>query len=280
MLVDFMIIGAQKCGTTTLFDILNSHPSLEGCKYKEPHFFCTASNWRDELARYEQLFEPKPDVMYFEASTTYTFYPLRNLRIWDDLFAYNPLLKLIYIVRDPISRIVSSYMHTYERGYTDLNIEDAIRKQRLFIDITRYYTQIYPFIKTFGRDNVLIVDFDDLIHSREQVIQEISDFLAIDYSLFTDYQDTHSNISIAESKIHHKFDHPPLPLRAIRKFLPPIWAQITDNSDRQFSTKPKLTFEFKTMILTMLELEIKELETLMNKDLSKWLLLEEPLLVN
>jgi hypothetical protein len=120
MKVTFIIIGAQKCGTTTLFNLLNKHSSLIGSSDKEPHFFSTSKNWRQQLSDYHSLFEEQNNALYFEDSTTYTFYPLRNLRIWDDIYDNNPAMKFIYLVRKPTSRIISSYMHTYERGYTDL----------------------------------------------------------------------------------------------------------------------------------------------------------------
>lgn len=273
MLVNFMIIGAQKCGTTTLFDILNSHPSLVGSSPKEPHFFSNSVDWKAELPKYENLFKQRDGVQYFEGSTSYTFYPLKNFHIWNDLFAYNPGLKFIYLVRDPISRVISSYMHCYERGYTNLGIEDAIRKERSYIDITRYYTQISPFIKKFGREQVMMIDFDDLIKRRDQVVLNVAKFLDVDPSQFGNYQTIHSNASVTVSKLHRRFDNPSLPLKAVRKWMPSVWSVITDNSKRGFDQKPALSDDFKEMILTMLESEIRELEQLMAKDLSHWMVL-------
>jgi len=271
MQIDFMIIGAQKCGTSTLFDILDSHPSVVGSRPKEPHFFCSTKDWRAELPEYERLFTQKQGVLYFEASTTYTFYPLRNLRIWDDLFEYNPNMKLIYLVRHPVHRIVSGYMHLYARGYTDFDIQQALTKQRSLIYVTRYYTQIYPYIRKFGRENILIIDFDDLVNSRKLLLIDISEFLGIKFDNFTDYENIHANVSVRGGKIHHKFDSPTIPFKLIRRFLPSIWNKLTNNSAREFQTKPLLTLELTEVVLNLLQLEIGELQRLMNKDLSKWL---------
>jgi hypothetical protein len=266
-----MIIGAQKCGTTTLFRILNDHPSINGCDQKEPHFFSTAKNWRNGLDQYHMLFKEKEGALYFEASTTYTFYPLRNLHIWDNIFDYNPNMKFIYIVRNPVDRIVSSYMHTYERGYTDLDIGEALIKERLLIELTRYYTQISPYIKKFGRDKILLIDFEDLIKKKEMVLEQVSEFLLVDIKKFPKSDQVHANVSVGGHKKHHKYDSPSLPLKVIRKFSPSIWSKVTDNSKRRFSEKPVLSFEMKEMIINMLDLEIRELQNLMAKDLGKWL---------
>jgi hypothetical protein len=287
MQVDFMIIGAQKCGTSTLFRILKSHPFLVGSRRKETNFFSLSTDWRKGLPEYERLFEPKEGALYFEASPTYTFYPgghfsdvleekypIRNYRVWADIFDYNPKMKFIYLVRNPRDRIVSSYMHHYERGFIDMGIDDAIRRDRGFIDVSRYYTQISPYIRTFGAENVLIVDFEDLVRSRDAVLQKISKFLAIDFEAFSNYQEVHSNRSIGRTKRHHKLDNPSLLQRAIRKFLPTLWKKLKDNSKRSFGSKPTLTPESEEMIINMLELDVRELQGLMKKDLGAWMSLE------
>ncbi len=271
-----MIIGAQKCGTSTLFNILDSHPGIVGSRPKEPQFFSTSPDWRKEIDDYHKLFNQKEGVLYLEASTTYTFYPLRNLRIWEAIYEYNPKMKFIYLVRNPIDRVISSYMHAYERGFTDLAIEEAVTERRQLIDVTRYYTQIRPYIKKFGSDRVLIIDFEDFIKKREAVLLQIADFMSIDYSQFANHEKVHTNASLGGGKKHHKYDKPSLPLKVVRKFLPPLWDRMMDNSRRAFARKPELSPEYREMIINMLELEIRALEGLMDKDLSHWLTWEKP----
>ncbi|WKN45156.1 sulfotransferase [Tunicatimonas pelagia] len=275
MKVDFMILGAQKSATSSLFLVLNAHPALQGSRKKEPQFFCTTPDWRNNLAAYHQLFSIAEDTLYFEASTTYTFYPIKNLTIWDDLYAYNPALKFIYMVRNPVQRIVSAYMHLYERGYTDFSLSEAIIKNRFYVDTSRYYTQIIPYIRKFGRENVLLIDFDDFNQSRSSALSDVADFLQIDPDGFGDYQGVKANTTAKRRKKHHKWDNPSLAFRAVRKFLPLIWERMTDNSDRAFHKKPKLNLRQQQLILHMLELEINELEKLMNKDLSHWKFIAE-----
>jgi len=270
-----MILGAQKCGTTTLAQILRSHPSIVMSKGKEPHFFSTTSDWKREIEDYHALFDQQENVLYFEASVTYTFYPLLNLGIWDDLYNYNPDMKFIYIVRNPIDRVISSYMHQYVKGFTDLPIEQALIKERYYTELTRYYTQISPFIEKFGRENILIIDFDELAENIQGLMIQVSEFLCIDIELFSDFSSEHRNKSVGRKKIHRKYINPSIPLRVIRKFLPPVWKWITDNSDRAFHKKPDLDIELKKMILNLLKLEIQNMEVIMNKDLSKWLILED-----
>lgn len=270
MKVDFMIIGAQKCGTSTLFNILSAHPDIVSCREKEPHFFSYRKDWRKDLKGYEQLYEQKNGVLYFEASTSYTFYPHGNFSIWNDLYEYNPHMKFIYIVRNPIERIVSSYMHAYQRGYTNLTIEKEIVENSLIFDVTRYYTQIKPYIERFGRNNVLLIDFDDFNKKKRATIQSISTFLGVEFEKFKNYENVHANISLGKNKKHYKLDNLSFQLKVLRRFFPSIWRNVSDNSKRLFKKKPALSRQYQKMIIHMLDSEIDCLARVMNKDLNHW----------
>lgn len=270
MTVNFLIVGAQKCGTTTLFDVLSRHPALEGSRHKEPHFFSTTDNWRDRLGEYEPLFSEAPGKLRFEASTTYTFFPHHNLAIWDDLHEYNPDLKFLYLVRRPLDRIISAYMHMYERGWIDLSIDEAVLRKPLLIDATRYYTQISPYIERFGRDRVLILDFGEFIGQRRATMDRVGRFLGIDPALFGNVNEIRSNVSAGGYRPHWRFDNPSLPLRLIRSRFPAVWRRITDNSDRHFQERPQLSLESRKAALLMLDAEIDALAGLMDRNLDDW----------
>lgn len=270
MQVDFAIVGAQKCGTTTLYDILNTHPDLVGSRVKEPHFFL-APDWRARLNDYHSLFAQRPGAKYFEASTSYTFFPLRRLGIWHDMFEYNPAMKFIYLVRNPIDRIVSNFVHVYERSTITASIDEELRTNRFYLDVTRYHTQIMPFIRKFGRDRVMLIDFDDLIEDRETVMRDLSEFLEVDPEHFGDYADVHSNASGDPRILQARHYSPPPHLRVIRKFAPRLWRRITDNSKRILTERPTPNAESRELVQTMLDLEVRGLEELLEKDLSAWL---------
>jgi hypothetical protein len=268
--VSFMIVGAQKCGTSTLSEMLRMHPALVRCDRKEPDFFSGCADWRAELPRYEQMFRRRPGALYYEASPSYTFYPHRKLELWNDLYDYNPALKIIYLVRDPIERLTSSYMHSYERGYTDLSFERTIIERAMLLDITRYATQITPFIERFGRDRVRIIFFDDLVRNPNGVVRELAAFLGIDGGEFGDVSGVHANESLGGHKLHHKFDNPGFLLSQVRRYAPPLWRAITDNSSRRFDRKPVLPPALRRAVLRLLRSEIDQLEAITGRDLSGW----------
>lgn len=280
MKVDFMIVGAMKSGTTTVARMLEQHPDVVLCSVKEPDFFSQAKNWRQELPEYEKLYEQKEGVIYGEASTSYTFYPHRNLEVWKDIHAYNPDCKLIYIVREPLGRTVSQYVHMVERGYFSDSFEQAILRHPEILNYSRYYMQIQPYIETFGREQVLILDFDDLKYTAESLFREVTAFLHLDYQRLPDCTSFQANEHTAGGgRVNHKLDrivnHPP-------EFAVNLWRKLPENFRKKlFSTlsgqkrnavtqKPEPDRKTKRMILNLLESDIMAFEALTGRDYSHW----------
>lgn len=273
MTVDFMIIGAQKCATTTLYRLLNAHPSIVGSRPKEPHYFTTVRDWRRELPRYEAMFPDREGALRFEASTSYTFLPLKKLEVWEDLYAYNPRLKLLYVVRNPLDRIVSNYMHNVERGYTEKSLEEAVMRDRIYVDVSRYATQIRPFLRRFGEERVRILFFRDVVGRREGVLAELAAFLDVPRDGFGEDGEgagfrVHANPSLGGAKPRAKLDN--VLTRGLRKVSPTLWRLVTRAGARGFDEKPTLSPPLRRTVLHMLEGEIRELEAITGRDLSEW----------
>lgn len=269
-----MILGAMKCGTTTLADALKDHPGVSFCRVKEPEFFSKHADWRNGLSHYHALFEQRDGALYAEASTGLTFYPHFNLGVWNDLFAYNPALRFIYLVRDPIDRIVSHYMHIYERGFTDYGLEEALRKVPVLMNNSRYHAQIAPFIERFGRDRVLILEFKQLVNDRTGTLGRVASFAGLDPAGFPE-EARHSNASIGGSKPHRRFDPPGHWAHLLRRYTPQpfrerLWRTITRPGQRSFTSKPEFPAAQKEAIVRMLATDIVALEKLMGCDLSTW----------
>ncbi|MFY0650424.1 MAG: sulfotransferase [Cyclobacteriaceae bacterium] len=220
--MNFMIIGAQKCGTTSLAAVLNMHPELCCSIQKETHFFSKEPNWRDKLDEYHSQFNEQLPI-WFEGSTTYTFYPSFNKAIVDDLYEYNPNLKFLYIVRHPIERLVSAYKHLYERGYLSSSFSDAIRNYPDLLNITNYYIQIKRYIDRFGTDHVLIIDFERFNNRRQLVLKEVSNFLGIDPDLFPNGISNVKLNSEETKRLDYRIDRLNLSQSLVKRFLPIIW---------------------------------------------------------
>ncbi|HEY9295730.1 MAG TPA: sulfotransferase domain-containing protein, partial [Phormidium sp.] len=121
---DFIIIGAQKCGTTSLYEYLIQHPQILAASKKEVHFFDL--NFAKGVDWYRQQFKPvSQKSITGEASPYYIFHPLVPQRIYQ-LF---PQVKLIVLLRNPVERAISHYYHEVRLGFEDLGLEDAIAQE-------------------------------------------------------------------------------------------------------------------------------------------------------
>lgn len=266
MTVNFLLIGAAKSATTSLSNALSQHPDICFSNPKEPEFFCK-DNWRDKIENYHSLFKQKSVKLYGEGSTNYSKFPHYNKNIHKDIFDYNPNMKIIYMMRHPIDRIVSHYIHSYNRGHESINdINIALTSNTHYIDTARYAFQIEPYITHFGRKNVLLLFFEDFISNPQQVLNTTFDFLDIN-RIELNPKTLNSNKSFNRRVIHHKYDNPKTIFEKIKKGM-----MIFKNyfSGDFISKKPKLNTETIAYIMDNIEGDIKKIEDLSNRNLSHW----------
>ena len=124
-LPDFVIIGAMKAGTTTLFRWLESHPGTSMPTVKEPHFFSVDEKYSKGLAFYAEHFrQAPPGLLTGEASVTYSDpeLPQAGVRLISDL----PNARLIFLTRDPEQRLRSHYLHELRRSREKRTFLDAV----------------------------------------------------------------------------------------------------------------------------------------------------------
>lgn len=181
MMPDFVIIGAMKCATSTLHDQLARVPGVSMSEPKEPNFFSDEINWDRGLGWYASLFSSMPSGdLKGESSTHYSklpTYPECAAR----LHAHLPDAKLIYIMRDPIDRIVSQYIHEWSQRVIDQDclIDDAIRVHPELVAYSRYAMQLSPYIDLFGHEQILPVFFERVAAEPQTQFERIGRFLGI-----------------------------------------------------------------------------------------------------
>jgi hypothetical protein len=180
-LPDFLIIGAMKAGTTTLFRDLEANPACFFSIDKEPHNLTREDVLTPEgRAAYGALFEKaRPDQRCGEASTGYTKRPTfegvaaRARKVLGDG------LKVIYIVREPVGRTVSQHYHTYTYKEPGRGIDEAVRNSPELIDYSRYAWQLAPWLAEFGPSQVKIIRFETYVRDRVGTVNDVSRFLGI-----------------------------------------------------------------------------------------------------
>lgn len=181
-LPDFLIIGAMKAATTTLYHDLLANSEVFFPFEKEPsnliyESVLTVSGRREYAALFRKA---RPHQICGETSTAYSKLPLYAgvpLRARDVL---GKSLKVIYLVREPVSRSISHHQHQIANGvYAEQSLDQALIDHPNVLDFSRYAMQIEPWIETFGPDHIRIVIFEDYIQRRMETIEDLSLFLGI-----------------------------------------------------------------------------------------------------
>lgn len=178
-LPNLVIAGFMKCGTSSLHRYLDLHPQISMSRQKEPDFFLTDRNWSRGVRWYAEMFDRSKPVRG-EASVNYTNLPVSEgvaERMRDLLGAP----KLIFMVRDPIERSLSHYLHARASGRTELSLEQALGDLgSRFVDRSRYARQLEPFLAAFDPETLLIRSQEELRDRRQAVMREVFEFLGVD----------------------------------------------------------------------------------------------------
>ena len=177
------LIGAAKCGTTTLFRTLRKHPAIHGSQPKEPKFF--GSQYYKGWDWYLSLFEEgRGAQVRMEASVLYAsgeplFHGSAQM-----IRHYIPDPKFLFIARDPMTRIVSHWRHykgirpDYEGEFNDFFDHDAERR-RIF-ECSLYWKCLEPYRRLFGDDKILCLTFEDMLADPAGSLKTMLAFLGVD----------------------------------------------------------------------------------------------------
>lgn len=179
ILPDFIIIGAMKAGTTTLYEYLSRHPQVGMSREKETDYFVAGRGWDRGLPWYQAQFAPGSQV-YGEASPNYTkrqAFP----GVPDRVATLIPAVKLVFVARDPVARAESQYRHAVLSGEDLPPPGQLIGTHHLqhLIDTSSYATQIDPWLERFPPENFLFLRFEALIANPAPVLTELAAFLGI-----------------------------------------------------------------------------------------------------
>jgi hypothetical protein len=179
MLPDFLIIGTMKGGTTSLYHYLRGHPEVFMSETKELHYFVAAKNLSRGLGWYERQFREAGDAVAIgEASPDYTKFPIHEgvpKRIADVL----PAVRLVYVIRHPLERIRSHYLHDVAAGRERRPIDEAVPGNLHYLAPSRYALQIEQYLEHFPREQLLVITSEDLRNDRPATMSRVHDFLGV-----------------------------------------------------------------------------------------------------
>ncbi|MEW4570303.1 sulfotransferase [Tautonia sp. JC769] len=178
-LPNFLIIGATKCGTESLFRLLSDHPEVFMHPRKELRFFTEEHAWGNGPEWYRAQFSAAGDARAVgESSNSYTRDPVYRgapKRIHQLL----PDVRMIYVIRHPIKRIESHYRHRLVTGIEWRSPERAIREDPSYVAASLYGHQLEQYRRFFRPEQFLILRFEQLISEPLPSLRRICQFLGI-----------------------------------------------------------------------------------------------------
>lgn len=293
----FLIIGATKGGTTSLYNYLNQHPQIFMSEEKEPHFFAFENKHPDfkgpgadefnakiftNFKSYQHLFQESTGTQARgEASAMYIYYSNSPHSIKKHL-GEQP--KLILILRNPVDRAYSSYLHLVRDGLEDSKTfrialeQEKERKERNWLplffykELGLYDKQLKHYYSIFNRENIKTFLFDDLITAPNNVYNEICSFINVDPSFTPDFGKKYNVSGVPKNKTLHeiylKFRYNKSFFKHIKPLVPDRLKNIIMKKNLQ---KIPMTIEDRQHLTCYYKNSIIHLQDIIRRDLSGWL---------
>ena len=293
-LPNFLIIGVQKAGTTSIYNYLNEHPQIYMSPVKETNFFET--EWDKESAEsnnkpcktikdidtYSKLFDGvKDEIAIGEASPNYLFHYQASAKA---IQRYVPDAKLIAILRNPTERAYSDYlMHIRDAIETPEPLSEIIANRAgsaYFFRKGFYYEQIKHFFDLFGEQKVKVYLYDDLCKDPQALMQDMYSFLGVDDSFVPNTSKKAQKAQVPKNQGVNNLLKTQNPLRTmvastLKVFLPlEVRQKLREgiiNLNSQGKKALPLQVEDRVKMVEMFREDVLKLQDLLQKDLSAWL---------
>jgi len=293
-LPNFLIIGAQKAGTTSLYSYLNQHPQIYMSPVKEPNYFAyderldsggqirpRAAKIVSTLEDYEALFDGIHDeTAWGEASPSYLYSARAPFRIHELI----PDARMIAILRDPVERAFSNFVHTVRGGrepLRDFNEAIAAEDERIrqgwgplfhYKHKGLYFQQLSRYLRIFDRSQFCIFLFDDLRRDPQGLAITALRFLEVDDQFRLDVSEKHNVSGLPKNNLSGRayaaLRRNDLFVALGKKVIPYGVRRLARSS---VSEAPELPLETRKSLIEEFRDDILRLQELIGRDLTAWL---------
>jgi hypothetical protein len=176
---NLIIIGGLKCGTTSVHHYLGLHPEVQMTKPKELNFFVAELNWDLGLDWYRARFDERFEVRG-ESSPHYTNLP-RFEGVAERIESHCPDARLIYMVRDPINRVLSHWVHATGAGYETGELDEVLaRPDTAYVQRSMYWMQLQPYLERFDHDRIEVFTAEELQADRQETMRRVFRYAGVD----------------------------------------------------------------------------------------------------
>jgi hypothetical protein len=298
-LPNFLIIGAAKSGTSSVFAYLGQHPDVFASPSKEPNYFALAAERVSfagpgdsiinqasitDLHQYEALFRgAKRASATGEASTLYLYAPAAAPAIRRHI----PDARIIAILRDPAERAYSSYLHMRRDGREPLlSFEQALEEEETRVrrnwehlwhyrGLGFYHMQLQRYYDLFPREQLAVWLYDDLEADPRRVLREVFTFLQVDPSFEPDMSVRHKVAGTPRVKMLHAALTRPNPAKELAKrLLPPtvrgrLYGALMQRNIVEH--RETMRADTRQQLQSLYRADVERLSALLGRDLSRWL---------
>jgi hypothetical protein len=275
MLPNFILIGAMKSGTSSLHHYLDEHPEISMSYPKELDFFIEERRWSKGFAWYESHFS-KTATIRGESSVGYT-QRHKYAGVPERIHAMDPDIKLLYLLRDPLERLVShftqlSLMGLEQRDFT--GVLDELPGSDYVLS-SSYYHQLSAYLDFFSREQIQILTLEELVRDKVGTIQKVFRFLGVEeHFVGKDWALVH-NRSVDKyerntlGKVMHK-----VPFKSRWKPMVPepiatAYSRLTARKPEE-RLQPLLSDEKRAEIRTLLREDIARLREVAGRNFLEW----------
>lgn len=301
ILPNFLIIGAQKSGTTSFYNYLRQHPKIYMSPLKEPHFFSyglsqTPVQWSESYGNltspitnfedYQHLFqEVTNETKIGEASTSYLY----HFQAAERIHHYLPEVKLIAILRNPAEIAYSKFLMDYRQQYDSFSQENLLNDfaqviQRRKIKRGEIYSKMLKqYFNLFKKEKMKIYLFDDLKTNCNSLIKDCFQFLGVDDNFHINKSCVYNSGGIPKNKIVYSSLEKTKKIfnTAVKPVIPesllrPIYNKYIRFRSHYLIKPPPLPPEMRQELIKIYREDILQLQDLIQRDLSKWMLLNNP----
>lgn len=263
-LPDFIIIGAMKCGTSTLATQLGLQDGIFITTPKEPNFFSDDPVHARGLAWYASLFEgAAPGDLKGEASTHYTKL-LTHPQAAARMAAVLPRPRLVYLIRDPVARLVSHFMHEWSMGTMHGALDEALDRHPELVDYSLYARQLTPYVTHFGTARIRVISLEAMQAAPQRTLEDVCAFLGYEVRPVWHADRARENASaerIRRFPLHRLvFDNPVA--TTLRRRLVPQTLRDRIKQTRQMRTRPDLPAARRQALEARFATDFAQLQTL------------------
>jgi hypothetical protein len=267
---DFIVIGAMKCATSTLHSQLSQLGGVTMSSPKEPCYFSDDENYAKGSDWYADCFKPILGCINGESSTHYSKLPTHPETVSRMLDDGLHATKFVYILRDPIERLISQYVHEWTENLIKGDINIAIHEHPRLVEYSRYYYQLSPYLDNFPISQIKLVFFEALKTYPDTTLNSICRFIGLSNEVL--WGNSLKTANISSERIRQFWLKRILidsrPMTWLRRKLIPKALRTVIKGQYQMKRRPELSDDSLVYLHRIFDQDLEQLSSVTNLTLS------------